>query len=111
MKRTDYIYSALLGLLLVFASCDKEAVDTPDVGENVPITLSAPSLPVSVDIETKAASVSGGMQTRAETINGRSIGVVAVNTDQATPLTGIDWNDYYLDHARANGTNTTLNSE
>lgn len=96
-------------MLLVFASCDKEAVDTPDVGENVPITLSAPSLPVSVDIETKATSASKGIQTRAETINGRSIGVVAVNTDKTTPLTDIDWSKYYLNHVRANGTNTTLN--
>ncbi len=110
MKRTDYIYSALLGLLLVFASCDKDAVDTPDVGENVPITLSAPSLPVSVDIETKVSSASGDMQTRVETINGRSIGVVAVNTDETTLLENVDWVDnYYLDHVRASGTNTTLN--
>lgn len=112
MKRTDYIYSTLLGLLLVFASCDKEAVDTPDVGENVPITLSAPSLPVSVDIETKATSAPRGIQTRAETINGRSIGVVAVNSNATTLLENVNWVDnYYLDHVRANGTNTPLNGE
>ncbi|WP_294081836.1 hypothetical protein [Proteiniphilum sp. UBA5384] len=113
MKRIQYIYSAVVCALLVFAGCDKDAVDTPDTGEGekVAITLSAPSQPVTVDIESVRVSPSRDMQTRAETINGRSIGVVAVNTDETTPLAAVDWSDYYLDHVRANGTNTPLNSE
>lgn len=101
MKRKYYTYMAALCSLLIFASCDKEAVDIPgtETGK-VPITLSASSLPVSVDV-----------QTRAETIDGRTIGVVAANTDETTPLTSVDWSNYYLDHVKASGTNTVLNGE
>lgn len=101
MKRKYSIYMAALCSLLIFASCDKEAVDIPGTEtEKVPITLSASSLPVSVDV-----------QTRAETIDGRTIGVVAANTDETTSLISVDWFDYYLDHVKASGTNTTLNEE
>ena len=111
MKRIKYIYSAVLCSLLVFASCDKDAVEIPDTGDKVPITLSASSLPVSVDLETRASSNSGGIQTRAETISGRSIGVVGVNTDKTTALSVVNWSNYYLNHVRANGTNNNVNSE
>lgn len=101
MKRKYSIYMTVLCSLLVLASCDKEAVDIPGTEtEKVAIALSASFLPVSVDV-----------QTRAETINGRTIGVVAANTDQTTPLASVNWSDYYLNHVKASGTNTTLNGE
>lgn len=101
MKREYSIYMVALCSLLVLASCDKEAVNIPGTEtEKVPITLSASSLQVSVDA-----------QTRAETINGRTIGVVAANTDETTPLASVDWGGCYLEHVKASGTNTTLNGE
>ncbi|HBK32471.1 MAG TPA: hypothetical protein DDZ78_12755, partial [Porphyromonadaceae bacterium] len=66
MKIRYYTYIWILCSLLCFAGCENESI-IPDTGEEkVPITLSASSLPVSVDV-----------QTRAETINKRSIGIVA----------------------------------
>lgn len=99
MRKKYYTYMVALCSLLVIAGCDKEAVDVPDMGDKVPITLSASSLPVLVD-----------EQTRAETINNKTIGVVAVTTDNSTPLESVDWSGYYLDHVMAKGTNTDLNS-
>ncbi|HBG41153.1 MAG TPA: hypothetical protein DDW85_07035 [Porphyromonadaceae bacterium] len=107
MKKRYYTYIGILCSLLVFTGCDKDSV-TPETGDKVPITLSASSLPALMDIQPQGASSSQGIQTRAETINSRSIGVVAVNTDQTTALSAIDWTGYYLNHVRANGTNTTL---
>ena len=110
MKKRYYAYIGALCSLLAFAGCDKES-DTPEIGEKVPITLSAPSLPLSIDIQTQSTASSQGIQTRAETINNRSIGVVAVNTETGTELSAVDWTDYYLNHAQATGTNTDLNGE
>ena len=102
MKKKYNAYIGILCSLLVFTGCDKESV-TPDTEEKVPITLSASSLPVSVDIQT---------QTRAtETINNRSIGIVAAKAT-GSDLSGVtSWTDYYLDHVRATGTDTDLNGE
>lgn len=110
MKKRYYAYIGMLCSLLVFAGCDKESI-TPETGEKVPITLSAPSLPVSIDIQTLSTASSQGIQTRAETINDRSIGVVAVNTVEGAGLDTLNWSNYYLDHVGATGTNTDLNDE
>lgn len=101
-KRRYYTYMAVLCSLLVFTGCDKESVVTPDTEEKVPITLSASSLPVSVDV-----------QTRAETINNRSIGIVAANATGSNLSDVTSWTGagYYLDHVRATGTNANLNGE
>lgn len=111
MKRIKYIYCAVLCSLLVFASCDKDAVEIPDTGDKVPITLSASSLPVSVDLESRVSSNSGGMRTRAETISGRSIGVIGVEATGNTLNDVTSWTSYYLNHIRADGTNNDVNSE
>ncbi len=101
MKRRYYAYIGSLCSLLVFTGCDKESV-TPDTEEKVPITLSASSLPVSVDIQ---------VQTRAtETINNKSIGIVAAKATDSNLTDVVSWTGtgYYLDHVRATGTNTDL---
>lgn len=111
MKKRHYAYIGALCSLLVLAGCDKDSI-TPETGEKVPITLSAPSLPVSIDIETLSTASPQGIQTRAETINNRSIGVVAVDADESTLLGNVNWVDnYYLDHVQASGTDITLNGE
>ncbi len=98
---------AVLCSLLLWGSCDKDAVPTPGTEEEkVPITLSASSLPALLDV-----------QTRAETINNRSIGIVAARIMAPAPavapdIASVDWTAIpYLDHVRANGTNTDLNSQ
>jgi len=102
MKKRYNAYIGILCSLLVFTGCDKESV-TPYTEEKVPITLSASSLPVSVDIQT---------QTRAtETINNRSIGIVAAKATGSALSNVTSWTDYYLDHVRATGTDTDLNGE
>ncbi len=106
MKKRYYAYIGALCSLLAFAGCDKES-DTPEIGEKVPITLSA-SFPVSIDVEAQKASAQG-IQTRAETIHDRTIGVVAVKAEEGTDLNTLNWGAYYLDHVRATGTNTHLN--
>ncbi len=100
MKIRYYTYIWILCSLLCFAGCENESI-IPDTGEEkVPITLSASSLPVSVDV-----------QTRAETINKRSIGIVAAKATGSSISDVTSWTDYYLDHVRANGTDTNLNGE
>lgn len=104
MKRRYYAYIGSLCSLLVFTGCDKESV-TPDTEEKVPITLSASSFPVSVDVQARS-------QTRAESLNTRTIGIVAVKATSNALNDVTSWTDYYyLDHVRATGTDTDLNGE
>lgn len=101
MKRKNKIYAGMLcALFFLGTGCDKEPSVTSGAEEKVPINLSASSLPVPATL-----------QTRAETLNGRTIGVVAVKTDESTPLKDIDWSGYYLDHVRATGTKNEVDNE
>jgi hypothetical protein len=85
----------MLCTLLWVTGCESESV-TPETTEQVAITLSASSLPVPVDI-----------QTRAESLNTKTIGIVAANADNST----INWSSYYLNHVKATGTDANLNGE
>lgn len=51
------------------------------------------------------------MRTRAETISGRSIGVIGVEATGNTLNDVTSWTSYYLNHIRADGTNNDVNSE